>query len=103
MRSIRMRPAFPVVGAIAALALLLSACSGGGDKSGERPPPRVGFVVVQPPSAPLPPELSGRTSAFAVSEVRPQVSGVIRARQFAEGSLVRAGQTLYQIDPSLYQ
>jgi membrane fusion protein (multidrug efflux system) len=89
---------------LAALLLLCAACSGGGaDKSGERPPPEVGFVIVQPTSVPLTTELSGRTSPFAVSEVRPQVSGVIRARVFAEGSLVRAGQTLYQIDPSLYQ
>jgi membrane fusion protein (multidrug efflux system) len=90
-------------GLLAALILLAAACSSGGDKSGDRPPPEVGFVVVQPTSVPLTTELAGRTSAFAVSEVRPQVSGVIRARQFAEGSLVRAGQTLYQIDPSLYQ
>jgi len=89
---------------LAALLLLCAGCSGGGgDKSGERPPPEVGFVIVQPTSVPLTTELSGRTSPFAVSEVRPQVSGVIRARLFAEGSLVRAGQTLYQIDPSLYQ
>jgi membrane fusion protein (multidrug efflux system) len=91
-------------GLVAAFVLLCAACSGGGaDKSSERPPPEVGFVVVRPTSVPLTTELSGRTSAFAVSEVRPQVSGVIRARLFAEGSVVRAGQTLYQIDPSLYQ
>jgi membrane fusion protein (multidrug efflux system) len=91
-------------GLVAAFVLLCAACSGGGaDKSSERAPPEVGFVVVRPTSVPLTTELSGRTSAFAVSEVRPQVSGVIRARLFAEGSVVRAGQTLYQIDPSLYQ
>ena len=91
------------LGPLLAAFALLASCSGGGDKSGERPPPEVGFVVVQPTNVPLVTELDGRTSAFAVSEVRPQVSGVIRARQFAEGSIVRAGQTLYQIDPSLYQ
>lgn len=91
-------------GLLATLLLLCAACSAGGaDKSNERPPPEVGFVVVQPTDVPLTTELDGRTSAFAVSEVRPQVSGVIRARLFAEGSVVRAGQTLYQIDPSLYQ
>jgi membrane fusion protein (multidrug efflux system) len=98
-----MKHVIPVRCALAALALMLSACGGGNDKSGERPPPEVGFVVVQPTSVPLTTELAGRTSAFAVSEVRPQVSGVIRVRQFAEGSIVHAGQTLYQIDPSLYQ
>ncbi len=97
-----MRPRAALGGALAALALLCASCSAGGDKA-ERPQPEVGFVVVQPTSVPLVTELSGRTSAFAVSEVRPQVSGVIRSRLFAEGSLVHAGQTLYQIDPSLYQ
>lgn len=101
----RMRHLISVRCGLAALVLLCAACSSGGDKNGaaDRPPPEVGFVVVQPTSVPLTTELSGRTSAFAVSEVRPQVSGVIRARLFAEGSIVRAGQTLYQIDPSLYQ
>jgi membrane fusion protein (multidrug efflux system) len=97
------RPIAVRSGLVAALILLCAACSGGADKSGERPPPEVGFVVVQPTNVPLTTELAGRTSAYAVSEVRPQVSGVIRARLFAEGSVVQAGQTLYQIDPSLYQ
>lgn len=47
-------------------------------------------------------ELPGRTSAYEVSEVRPQVSGIIRSRLFSEGQTVRAGQTLYQIDARLY-
>lgn len=48
-------------------------------------------------------ELSGRVSAFTVSEVRPQVSGIIKERLFEEGSDVEAGQVLYRIDPELYQ
>src|SRR4051812_11270118 len=104
MHPIRMRHLISVRCALAALILSCAACSGGADKNGaDRPPPEVGYVVVQPTSVPLTTELSGRTSPFAVSEVRPQVSGVIRARQFTEGSIVRAGQTLYQVDPSLYQ
>lgn len=100
-----MKHPFAVRCGLAALALLCSACgAGGGDKNKAADQPlQVGFVVVQPTSVPLTSELAGRTSPFAVSEVRPQVSGVIRARVFAEGSIVRAGQTLYQIDPSLYQ
>ncbi|MDL2216680.1 efflux RND transporter periplasmic adaptor subunit [Desulfovibrio sp. OttesenSCG-928-M14] len=47
--------------------------------------------------------LPGRISAFKISEVRPQVGGIIHARLFAEGSEVEAGQVLYQIDPALYQ
>ncbi len=48
-------------------------------------------------------ELVGRTSAYLVAEVRPQVSGIIQKRLFKEGSDVRAGEVLFQIDPALYQ
>ena len=48
-------------------------------------------------------ELAGRTSAFQIAEVRPQVSGIIQKRLFQEGADVRAGATLYQIDPATYQ
>lgn len=54
-------------------------------------------------SVELPVVLAGRTAAFEMSEVRPQVSGVVRARQFTEGAMVKSGQTLYQIDASIYQ
>ena len=59
--------------------------------------------MVQQTSVPVVTELSGRTSAYQTSEVRPQVSGIIRRRLFVEGSLVHKGQTLYEIDPSLYR
>jgi membrane fusion protein (multidrug efflux system) len=58
--------------------------------------------VTQQGSAPLEQELPGRVAAYQVSEVRPQVSGVIQRRLFREGAVVRQGQTLYQIDPSIY-
>jgi membrane fusion protein (multidrug efflux system) len=64
---------------------------------------QVGFVVVQRTAVPLQSLLGGRTVAFESSEVRPQVNGVIRRRYFTEGSYVRQGQPLYQIDPSLYR
>ncbi|MBA3898571.1 MAG: efflux RND transporter periplasmic adaptor subunit, partial [Sphingomonadaceae bacterium] len=60
-------------------------------------------MVVTTQAVEIPTELAGRTAAFETSDVRPQVSGVIRARLFEEGALVRQGQTLYQIDPSVYQ
>ena len=92
--------------------LLLVGCGGGdaaGDQGGGRGgrggrggPTQVGFVVVQQGSAPLQQELPGRVAAYQVSDVRPQVSGVIQRRLFREGSVVRQGQTLYQIDPSIY-
>ena len=62
------------------------------------PPPEVGVIVAQPQSVEQSVELSGRTSAYQVSEVRPQTGGVILKRLFAEGSYVQAGQALYEID-----
>jgi membrane fusion protein, multidrug efflux system len=86
------------------LALLgaLSACGGHNDRR-DPPPPEAGYVVMAAQDVPLEVELTGRTTAFETSEVRPQVSGVIKARRFTEGGLVRQGQTLYEIDPSLYR
>lgn len=92
------------------LALLLAACGSGADPAGGRGgrsahggPTKVGFVVVNPTSVPLMTQLGGRVVAYETSEVRPQVNGLIRARYFQEGSIVRKGQPLYRIDPSLYQ
>jgi membrane fusion protein, multidrug efflux system len=62
----------------------------------------VGYVVIQQGSAPLEQQLPGRVAAYQISEVRPQVNGVILRRLFQEGSIVRQGQTLYQVDPSIY-
>jgi membrane fusion protein (multidrug efflux system) len=84
------------------LALLGLAACAEGDRD-ERSPPQVGFVVVQPAAVPVPVTLAGRTVAYETSEVRPQISGLIRRRLFTEGSVVRAGQPLYQIDASLYR
>jgi membrane fusion protein (multidrug efflux system) len=97
-------------GALSFAAMLaLSACGGGdGDQAGGgrggRPngPITVGYVVIQLGSAPIEQELPARVNAFQVADVRPQVNGVIQKRYFQEGSVVRQGQTLYQIDPSIY-
>ena len=103
----------PRLAAILASALLvLAGCSGSGDaaggggrggRAGGQGTPEAGYIVVRAGAVPITAELAGRTAAFEASEVRPQVSGVIRSRNFTEGSIVRQGQTLYQIDPSLYQ
>src|SRR5205809_5695408 len=91
-------------GVLCFLAALVSACSGGeANGAGRRPPTTVGFVVVKPVAVPLSVTLSGRTVAYETSEVRPQITGLIRRRLFAEGGYVRAGQPLYQIDASLYR
>jgi membrane fusion protein (multidrug efflux system) len=76
--------------------------AGPGGRGGPRGPSTVGFVVVQPGSAAIEQQLPARVAAYQVSEVRPQVSGVILRRLFREGSFVRQGQTLYQVDPSVY-
>ena len=86
----------------------LTGCGGGEaaadkDAKGNRGPTQVGFVVVQATSVAQTTDLAARVVAFQQSEVRPQVAGIIRRRFFTEGALVRAGQTLYQIDPRLYR
>ena len=83
--------------------VLFAACSRKDDSAKKPSVPEVGYVVLKTQTVPLGIELGGRTAAFEMSEVRPQVSGVIQERLFTEGTLVRAGQTLYRIDPSLYQ
>ena len=87
--------------AVVALAAL-AACSNSSAKK-DPPTPEAGYVVLKTESVTLPIVLAGRTSPFEVSEVRPQISGVVQSRLFTEGSIVRAGQTLYQIDPSVYR
>jgi len=66
-------------------------------------PPEVGVEVVKPQRVTLTTELSGRTAAYLIAEVRPQVSGIIQKRLFTEGADVKAGEVLYQIDPAAYQ
>lgn len=88
--------------AFALLAVSLSGC-GKEKQEAASPPPEAGYVVVKAQAVPLMVDLPGRTTAFETSDVRPQVSGVIQARLFDEGSIVHKGQTLYQIDSSLYR
>jgi membrane fusion protein (multidrug efflux system) len=65
--------------------------------------PEVAIVTVQPERVVLTTELPGRTSAYFVAEIRPQVNGIIQKRLFDEGSDVKVGQVLYQIDPAPFQ
>jgi membrane fusion protein (multidrug efflux system) len=83
--------------------LSLAACSGGADKNKTKGPAEVGYWVATESEVPLEVELPGRTSAYQIAQVRPQVSGVIEARLFEEGAMVKAGQPLYRIDASLYR
>lgn len=73
----------------------------GGAAAQKMPPTEVGVIVAQPQSVEQTVELSGRTSAYEISDVRPQTSGVILKRLFTEGSFVREGQPLYEVDSSI--
>jgi membrane fusion protein (multidrug efflux system) len=89
--------------AIAVGGLAMAGCGKSDAPSGGAGPVEVGIVDVQSEKASLTTELPGRTSAFQISEVRPQVNGIVQKRLFTEGGDVKAGQPLYQIDPAVYQ
>lgn len=84
-------------------ALLTTACNKPPQAPPQAGPPEVGVMTVQPQRVAITTELSGKTSAFMVAEVRPQVGGIIQKRLFTEGSDVKAGAVLYQIEPASYQ
>lgn len=89
---------------LAAGALVASALTlGCGKKEQARPTPEVSVVTLQPEKVAITAELPGRTSAFQVAEVHPQVNGIVQQRLFTEGSDVKQGEVLYQIDPRPYQ
>ena len=91
-----------VVSAILVCALWLGGC----ESSKSAPPPsipEVATVTIQSERIVLTTELSGRTSAYSMAEIRPQVSGIIQKRLFEEGSEIEVGQPLYQIDPAPLQ
>ncbi len=98
-----------VAGAALAGALVLAGCTenggGGGHAAGggQRPTPEVGIVTLQPQKVDIATELPGRTTPYLIAEVRPQVTGIIQKRAYEEGSEVKAGDLLYQIDPASYQ
>lgn len=85
-----------------AAVLALAGCGQSAPPQGAPGPVEVGTYQVQPQSLALTTELAGRTAAYQMSEVRPQVNGIIQRRLFVEGADVKAGQALYQIDPAVY-
>ncbi|GLX88083.1 MULTISPECIES: efflux RND transporter periplasmic adaptor subunit [Pseudomonas] len=96
------KPAVTALVAAVALASLLSGC-----KKEEAAPapqiPQVGVVTLKAQPFTLTTDLPGRTTSYRSAEVRPQVNGIILKRLFKEGSDVKVGQQLYQIDPAIYE
>ncbi|MGP3590167.1 multidrug efflux RND transporter periplasmic adaptor subunit AcrA [Vagococcus sp. WN89Y] len=83
--------------------LALTGCDDKPAQQGAGQMPEVGVVTLKSEPLQITTELPGRTSAYRIAEVRPQVSGIILKRNFVEGSDVEAGVSLYQIDPATYQ
>jgi membrane fusion protein (multidrug efflux system) len=92
-------------GLLAAAALIVGGCGKAPAPQSAQPagPVEVGTVTLHAERVVLTTELPGRTAAYLIAEVRPQVNGIIQERRFVEGSTVQAGALLYQIDPAPYQ
>lgn len=94
-----------VTAAVVVAVLVLFAL--GGCSADDAPPvaqtPKVQVMTVQPQRQALTTELAGRTQAFMLADIRPQVGGIVQQRLFVEGAEVKAGQALYQIDPAPYK
>ena len=101
------RSAVSCAAAVLASALLLAACGAKNDAApaggGTPPPPEVGVVTVTPGSVGLVNELPGRLEATRVAQVRARSTGILQKRLFTEGSDVKAGQALFQIDDAPYR
>ncbi|WP_232925235.1 solvent efflux RND transporter periplasmic adaptor subunit SrpA [Pseudomonas sp. S4_EA_1b] len=83
--------------------MLITGCGEQKQSSVAVTPPEVGVYTVRSQALTLTTDLPGRTSAYRVAEVRPQVSGILEKRSFVEGAEVKLGQQLYQIDPRTYE
>jgi membrane fusion protein (multidrug efflux system) len=88
--------------ALLSVPLALGACARGEQAAPPPQLPEVTVVAVHAQAVPVTIELPGRTSAYLVAQVRARVDGIVRRQEFKEGSQVKAGQRLYQIDPAPY-
>ncbi|MFA4989870.1 MAG: efflux RND transporter periplasmic adaptor subunit [Candidatus Omnitrophota bacterium] len=93
----------PVVLSLAISFILLTAIGCAQESKPLPQVPEVSVISVRPERVVITTELPGRTAAFMVAEIRPQVNGLIQKRLFSEGSEVQSGQVLYQIDPAQFQ
>lgn len=89
--------------AVAPVCLLSIAACGGKQEQAAPPPPEVGVITLKAETISDIRSLPGRTSAYVIAEVRPQVTGIIERRLFEEGAEVKAGQPLYQLDDRIYR
>ena len=105
MEPIPFLPSIKSAGAIALIcsAAFISGCNESSVGAPKAPAPEVGVFTIESKPLAITTELPGRTTAYQVAEVRPQVGGVIQKRLFVEGANVQAGTSLYQIDPATYE
>ena len=96
------KPIFPALITAIAFAAMLSGCKEQAAATPEQAP-QVSVVTLKSQAVTLFNDLPGRTSAYRLAEVRPQVDGIVLKRLFREGADIKAGQQLYQIDPSTYE
>lgn len=95
---------FQALAVVTTIGLLLAGCGPRGPHGAQQMgPPEVSVVTIKTERLVLTTELPGRTAAYRLAEIRPQVNGIILKRAFTEGSNVKAGDLLYQIDPAPYQ
>lgn len=99
----RVKPARTALASLITLIILLSGCDNKSAATPSVPPQPVTVVTLRTESVNLSSVLPGRTTAYRVAEVRPQVDGIIIKRLFTEGAEIKAGQQLYQIDPAVYE
>ncbi|WP_229416886.1 efflux RND transporter periplasmic adaptor subunit [Massilia eburnea] len=100
-----MQKKFVLLGAVAAVAAMVAGCGekqASAAQGGAKQAPEVAVFTVTPQALAMSTELPGRTAAYQVAEVRPQVGGLIQKRLFTEGADVKAGAQLYQIDSATY-
>lgn len=85
------------------LAAALTACGDAEPQEGAPPPPQVSAMILAPAGLELTEDLPGRVAAVRIAEIRPQVSGIVQRRLFEQGTEVRAGQPLFQINPAPFR
>lgn len=105
--SLGLNPSVKIPAIALALALgygFISGCSESQPEQKVEPQPtEVSVITLTPQPLTLTTELAGRTSAYLVAQIRPQVGGILQKRAFTEGAMVKSGELLYQIDPASYQ